>query len=210
MGVVNSASAGSFMIMAPGRGTTSSSASRCITEISNAAAMVEFTYPAGGFIPERPRAAISSRTWRVGHLLRGDLRSRPDVSFIRAGDRSAQPVTDLVPIWPACRMCRMWPVDGWCSTRYRLATGHLLLTGPAGRANHAARDSGIVACSLRDQQKRVCYIPRWARRQERPALCLIEASHVRWIPSASSARWSAMTTTKLPRHRWQFGYRPDL
>ncbi|NLA29339.1 MAG: pyruvate kinase, partial [Propionibacterium sp.] len=45
----------SFMIMAPGRwGTTSPSLGIPVhfTEISNAAAMVEFTYPAGGFLPE--------------------------------------------------------------------------------------------------------------------------------------------------------------
>ena len=56
MGVLNKALAGhSFMIMAAGRwGTTTPSLGIPVhfTEISNAAAIVEFTYPAGGFVPE--------------------------------------------------------------------------------------------------------------------------------------------------------------
>lgn len=56
MGVLNKALASSsFMIMGPGRwGTTTPSLGIPVhfTEISNAAAMAEFTYPAGGFIPE--------------------------------------------------------------------------------------------------------------------------------------------------------------
>ncbi len=56
MGVLNKALAGtSFMILGPGRwGTTTPSLGIPVhfTEISNAAVMAEFTYPAGGFIPE--------------------------------------------------------------------------------------------------------------------------------------------------------------
>ena len=56
MGVINKVLADrSFLIMAPGRwGTTTPSLGIPVhfTEVSNAAAMVEFTYPAGGFIPE--------------------------------------------------------------------------------------------------------------------------------------------------------------
>lgn len=56
MGLINKALASSsFMIAAPGRwGTTTPSLGIPVhfTEISNAAAMIEFTYPAGGFIPE--------------------------------------------------------------------------------------------------------------------------------------------------------------
>jgi len=86
MGVVNKLlSAGSFMIMAPGRwGTTSPSLGIPVhfTEISNAAAMVEFTYPAGGFIPELSQGShFFQDLVESGIFYAAIFDQRPDVSF---------------------------------------------------------------------------------------------------------------------------------
>lgn len=86
MGVVNKALAGSsFMIMAPGRwGTTSPSLGIPVhfTEISNAAVMAEFTYPAGGFIPELSQGShFFQDLVESGIFYVAIFDQRPEVSF---------------------------------------------------------------------------------------------------------------------------------
>lgn len=86
MGLVNKLLApDSFMIMAPGRwGTTSPSLGIPVhfTEISNAAAMVEFTYPAGGFVPELSQGShFFQDLVESGIFYVAIFDQRPDVSF---------------------------------------------------------------------------------------------------------------------------------
>ncbi|WIY82654.1 PEP/pyruvate-binding domain-containing protein [Propionimicrobium sp. PCR01-08-3] len=86
MGVVNKALAdASFMIMAPGRwGTTSPSLGIPVhfTEISNAAVMAEFTYPAGGFIPELSQGShFFQDLVESGIFYVAIFDQRPEVSF---------------------------------------------------------------------------------------------------------------------------------